>query len=110
VIISIAVFAALSPFVYRSFCQFVCSFGLVSWILEKVSLTRVIINRTNCTGCMACVQACPLEAMKGRMDGRPWPADCFSCARCLRSCDYDALDYRGFWEGDRSREPGVRSQ
>jgi len=97
VVISIIAFVLVSPFVYRSFCQFICPFGLISWVLEKASLTRIKINRTNCTECMACVTACPLEAMKGRMDDKAWPADCFSCARCLRSCDYDAVDYKAVW-------------
>ena len=98
VVISILAFIILSPFVYRSFCQFICPFGLISWVLEKVSLTRVTVNRTNCTECMACVKACPLEAMKGRMDDKTWPADCFSCARCLRSCNDNALDYKAVWD------------
>lgn len=97
VIISITIFVLVSPLLYRSFCQFICPFGFISWVLEKVSLTKVKINRTNCTQCMACVAACPLEAMKGRMDDKTWSADCFSCARCLRSCDYDALDYKAGW-------------
>ena len=110
VLISIAVFALLSPFVYRSFCQTICPFGLISWVLERASLTRVKINRTSCTECMACVQACPLEAMKGHMADAIWAADCFSCARCLRTCEYEALDYKVFWESERSRKPGNRSQ
>jgi polyferredoxin len=110
VIISITVFILISPFIYRSFCQFICPFGLISWILERISFTRVKINRSNCTQCMACVAACPLEAMKGRMANDNWPADCFSCARCLRSCDYDALDYKAIWKGDRSQESGASIQ
>jgi ferredoxin len=98
VVVSIAAFILVSPFVYRSFCQFICPFGLISWVLEKVSLSKVKINRDKCTECMACVAACPLEAMKGRMDDKAWPADCFSCARCLRSCDYDAVDYKALWQ------------
>jgi len=97
VVISVTLFILVSPFIYRSFCQFICPFGVISWLLEKVSLTRVRINRDNCTECMACVKACPLEAMKGRMDGKAWPADCFSCARCLRSCNDNALDYKAIW-------------
>jgi len=98
VVISIVLFIILSPFVYRSFCQFICPFGLISWVLEKVSLSKVKINREKCTECMACVAACPLEAMKGRMDSKTWLADCFSCARCLRSCNDNALDYKAVWD------------
>ncbi len=97
VVISIAAFIILSPFIYRSFCQFICPFGVISWLLEKISLIRVKIDRSKCTECMVCVETCPLEAMKGRMVEKQWPADCFSCARCLRSCRYGALDYKPVW-------------
>jgi NAD-dependent dihydropyrimidine dehydrogenase PreA subunit len=98
VVASITAFILLSPFVYRSFCQFICPFGLISWVLEKVSLSKIRINREKCTECMACVAACPLEAMRGRMADSGWPADCFSCARCLRSCNDNALDYKAVWD------------
>lgn len=110
VVLSVALFILLSPFIYRSFCQLICPFGVISWLLEKVSLTRVQINRNNCTECMACVKACPLEAMKGRMDDKAWPADCFSCARCLRSCNDDALDYKAIWKSDGSQESSRSSR
>lgn len=93
VIASVLFLLTLSLFVYRPFCQFLCPFGLVSWLLEKMSVFGVRINRDKCTDCGACTAACPLQAMDGRMNGKAMPADCFSCARCLRSCDYDALSY-----------------
>lgn len=107
---SIILFTVISLFAYRTFCQFVCPFGIISWILERVSLTRVRVDRSACTECRACVAVCPLEAMKGRLDSHRFPADCFSCARCLRSCNYDALHYRPVWENNRSQNSEVRIQ
>jgi len=78
---------------YRPFCQFVCPFGLLSWLLERVSIFRVKIDRTRCTNCGACVSACPLDAAKGRVAGKTFPADCFSCAGCLNVCPTDAIHY-----------------
>jgi polyferredoxin len=108
ILISTILFILISPFIYRTFCQVVCPFGLISWLLERASLARVTVDRQACTQCRACVQACPLEAMKGRLDRHRSPADCFSCARCLRSCDYGALDYAWRWrkaeEGREDRE------
>lgn len=87
----------LSLGVYRPFCQLICPFGLLSRLLERVSLFRVKIDRERCTECGACIRACPLEAAKGRVAGKLFPADCFSCARCLRVCPENALTY-GFVE------------
>jgi ferredoxin len=109
IFISITLFTVISFFAYRTFCQFVCPFGLISWLLERVSLAGVRVDRKACTDCRACAAACPLEAMKGRLDGQSFPADCFSCARCLRSCNYDALHYETAWDNRRSRQSGVRS-
>jgi len=78
---------------YRPFCQFVCPFGLLSWLLERVSLFRVKIDRDRCTQCGACVRACPLNAAKDLVAGKMFPADCFSCARCLNVCPTDAIYY-----------------
>jgi len=78
---------------YRPFCQFVCPFGFLSWLLERVSIFRVKVDRDRCTNCGACVSACPLDAAKDRVAGKAFPADCFSCARCLNVCPVDAIHY-----------------
>jgi len=78
---------------YRPFCQFVCPFGFLSWLLERLSIFRVTIDHDRCTNCGACVSACPLDAAKDRVAGKAFPADCFSCARCLNVCPVDAIRY-----------------
>ncbi len=94
--------------VYRPYCQFICPFGLVGWLLERVSIYRVRIDRARCTECGACVRACPLEAAKGLVARKAFPADCFSCARCLNVCPEDAITYGPFWagKGDADAEAG----
>jgi ferredoxin len=78
---------------YRPFCQFICPFGLLSWLLERVSIFHIKIDRDRCIQCGACINACPLDAAKGRVAEKMFPADCFSCARCLNVCPADAIDY-----------------
>jgi len=91
--ITVFVALALSLGTYRPFCQFICPFGFLSWLLERISLFRVKIDRERCTNCGACIRACPLQAAKGRVAGKRFPADCFSCARCLNVCPEDAIAY-----------------
>lgn len=92
--ITIVAALVLSLVVYRPFCQFICPFGFISWLAERVSLMRVRINRDLCTDCGVCVQACPSGAAKSKVEGRAFGADCYSCARCLNVCPSDAIAYR----------------
>ncbi|RKY06538.1 MAG: hypothetical protein DRP65_11645, partial [Planctomycetota bacterium] len=71
----------------------ICPFGLVSWIAEQISLTRVKVDHEKCTDCGLCINACPTQAAKGRVSDKLFAADCFSCARCLNVCPQDAIRY-----------------
>ncbi len=84
---------ALSLVAYRPFCQFICPFGFISWLFETLSLARVRIDPDRCNRCGACIIACPLDAAKGKIDGKLFAADCYSCARCLNVCPQDAISY-----------------
>ena len=84
----------LSLFVYRPFCQFICLFGLYSWILENVSLYRVRVSESLCTDCGKCVEVCPTQAMKGRKEeyGRKlFLPDCWACGACTEACPTNAV-------------------
>jgi ferredoxin len=83
----------LSLFVYRPFCYLICPFGFVSWLAERVSLARVRIDLARCTNCGTCVSACPSDAAKDLVQGKPFHADCTSCARCLNVCPHDLIRY-----------------
>ncbi len=89
----IAATLVLSLFFYRPHCYCVCPFGLLSWLLEKISVFKIRIDRQACTDCGACIRACPGAAMKGLQEKAAFPADCFSCGECLRVCKADALSY-----------------
>ncbi len=93
ILLTITITLLVSFIAYRPFCQFICPFGLVSWIAERFSIFRVRIDKEKCTQCGACIEVCPLEAAEGRVNGKTIPADCFSCGRCLNVCPTDALKY-----------------
>jgi len=107
VVITILVAVVVSFGFYRPFCQFICPFGLLSWLLDRLSIFRVKVDRDLCTECGACIIACPLDAAKDRVAGKIFPAECFSCARCLNVCPTDAISYGlvGMKRGDPAK-PG----
>lgn len=92
-IIAIVAALLLGLVIYRPFCQFICPFGLISWVAERFSLARVRINPERCNQCGACARACPLDAAKHRVAGKILAADCYSCARCLNVCPHEAITY-----------------
>jgi polyferredoxin len=96
---AIGIFAALlliaSLFIYRPWCQFLCPFGFVSWLVEQFSLLRPRINWKVCKKCQLCVKACPTRAMADFYSGRKLHADCFACGACLAACPQkDALRWQ----------------
>jgi len=96
ILLTVAIALLVSFIIYRPFCQFICPFGLISWIAERFSIFRVRIDKEKCTQCGACIKACPIEAAEDRVNGKKMPADCFSCARCLNVCPVDAIQYASF--------------
>ena len=79
-----------SLFIYRPWCHFFCPFGLVSWLVEQVSIFRPRINRDECKECQLCVRACPSRAMADIYAGKKIHADCFACGACIAACPRDA--------------------
>lgn len=81
-----AILLIASLFIYRPWCQFLCPFGFVSWLVEQFSLLRPRINREVCKECQLCVKACPTRAMADFYSGKKIHADCFACGACLAAC------------------------
>ncbi len=84
-----------SMFVYRPWCQFLCPFGLLGWVLEQRSVFRPRIDRDVCRECQLCVKACPTQAMADYYADKAIHADCFACGACIAACPHeDALGWR----------------
>ncbi len=99
VLFAVVIISLVSFIFYRPFCQFICPFGFVSWIFERVSIFKVKIDYDLCTNCKACIKACPTQAAKDVVENRKITADCFSCTRCLKVCPNDAIGYRTSLKG-----------
>ncbi|MEA3325238.1 MAG: 4Fe-4S ferredoxin, partial [Euryarchaeota archaeon] len=86
-----------SVFVYRPFCYLVCPVGLLTWVLEHVSIFRVRLDREKCNDCKKCILKSPCPSVKAIMDGDTVRPDCYACGICIDACPKDALEF-GIWK------------
>ena len=84
----------LSLFVYRPWCHLFCPFGLVGWLIEKISFTKVSVDFDSCIACGKCEAACPSTVMGAILhrDKKTIP-DCFSCYVCRDVCPTASISY-----------------
>jgi len=93
---------AASLFVYRPWCHFLCPFGLVGWLGEKISIAKIRVNYDTCISCRACEKACPSTVMGAILKQDRVIPDCFACGSCIDACPTDSIYFDA---GKRSRPP-----
>ena len=90
-------------FVYRPWCHLFCPFGLVGWIVEKISLFKIHVDYDTCIACEACAKACPSSVMEAILKReRKTIPDCFSCATCIGVCPTNSISLKS---GKRTMPP-----
>ena len=82
---------AISLFIYRPWCHLFCPFGLVGWLVEKISIFKIKVNYDNCISCEACAKACPSTVMNAILKRENVIPDCFACANCIDVCPTDSV-------------------
>ena len=94
-----------SVFVYRPFCYLVCPVGLLTWLLEYISIFRVRLDLGKCNNCNKCVINSPCPSVKAILDGDTMRPDCFACGVCIDACPTNALSFGiGKMRANRSRD------
>jgi polyferredoxin len=84
----------VSLFVYRPWCHFFCPFGLVGWIVEKISRNKISVDYKTCIACKKCEVACPSTVMGAilKQDKKTIP-DCFACYTCRDVCPTGSIEF-----------------
>ncbi|MCK5034523.1 MAG: 4Fe-4S binding protein [Candidatus Sabulitectum sp.] len=93
-IVSVSLLLIASLFVYRPWCHFLCPYGLVGWLVEKISINRIHVNYESCIACDACSKACPSTAMEAILKRKKTIPDCFSCGTCIGVCPTQSISFK----------------
>ena len=93
-VIFVGILLIVSLFIYRPWCHFFCPFGLVGWLVEKVSRVRISVDYETCIACQKCAKACPSTVMGAilRQDKKTIP-DCFACYACREVCPTESISF-----------------
>ena len=83
----------------RGFCRYVCPFGVWGIVAEKIGHAlhvprlRLVADASACTGCGACVRACPMQLPVTAMvqAERMRTTECFMCETCTDVCPSKAI-------------------
>ena len=86
VILSVTLAACV--FIYRAFCRFICPLGAIYGLFARIALIGVRVDRSACTGCGACLRACPMDV------GRVGDHECIHCLACMGACPEKAITLR----------------
>lgn len=92
IFISAVLFASL--FVYRPWCNLFCPFGLVGWLVEKLSLFKIVVDYDTCIACETCAKSCPSTVMNAILKREKVIPDCFACGTCIHVCPTDSIGFR----------------
>ncbi len=83
-----------SVFISRFFCKVLCPLGAVYGLLNKVSLTRISLDKDICTRCGACAKKCPMDldpVREAEPSGFIAGTECIRCMDCAASCPHKAI-------------------
>jgi NAD-dependent dihydropyrimidine dehydrogenase PreA subunit len=90
----IGVLLITSLFIYRPWCHFFCPFGLVGWLVEKLSRIRISVDYDTCIACQKCVSACPSTVMGAILkQNKKTIPDCFACYTCRDVCPTGSISF-----------------
>ncbi len=78
----------------RTQCSFLCPLGAVNTLSDKITPFIIKIDKNECTGCLKCVEACPLFALtsEGIKEGRV-SVLCSKCGKCVDVCTKNAIHF-----------------
>ena len=79
---------ALSVFLYRPFCKYLCPLGAFYALFNRLSLYQLRVDENKCVRCGHCASTCRMGV---EPEKRPKDGECIRCGDCVKSCPTGAL-------------------
>ena len=76
----------------RLYCNSVCPVGTLLGLLSRVSIFKVMINRTSCTLCGDCSRVCKASCINIK-EAKVDMSRCVACYNCFTSCPEGGIKY-----------------
>ena len=71
---------------------FVAPIAIPYYLVGRFMLSKTYFASANCNNCMACINNCPVNAIK-LVNNRPfWTYKCESCMKCVGNCPHKAIN------------------
>ena len=83
---------ALSVFLYRPFCKYLCPLGAAYALFNKASFYRLKLDENACVHCGTCARVCRMGVDPSK---KPDDMECIRCGDCVKNCPTNAL-HAGF--------------
>jgi ferredoxin-type protein NapH len=80
---------AISIFIYRPFCKYVCPLGAFYSLFNKISFFKLNIDKGICTNCSSCVKKCKMNV---DVCVDPNSTECIRCGACAKACPVKAIN------------------
>jgi polyferredoxin len=92
-VVAFLIFAVMTSFRGRLFCNTICPAGALLSLVSRYSLFRMTFDKSKCNHCSLCEKTCKAEAI----DSKNRTVDtsrCVACFNCASACNRDSLKYR----------------
>ncbi|MBR6401238.1 MAG: 4Fe-4S binding protein [Firmicutes bacterium] len=81
---------AASMMIYRPFCRYICPLGAFYALFQKISFTRLALDKSRCIDCGRCTAVCKMGV---NVTHDPNSAECIRCGECVSACPEKALHF-----------------